>query len=522
MDTILAWAAAGFGLLTTAFSLLILIHVRRGTPAPLVGPTDLINGTIRTEADRTRADASEQARGIRQELGETIRGFQDSFSQRLDAGISRIQTPIMEFSQKLEQDISKMGAEAATNRETLRASIESKLDGFSSRSAEGARELREELLGNFSKTSDILSKNMQAFGESQHQRLEAIKQELASMTDKQATAHEALRQVVEGRLDAIRQENTLKLEEVRQTVDEKLQTTLEKRLGDSFRTVQEQLERVHSGLGEMQNLAVGVGDLKKVLTNVKTRGTWAEVQLGNLLDQFLSPDQFIRNAKIKAGSTERVEFAIKFTGRDGEEDLLLPIDAKFPVQDFERLVAAVESADPAAVEDAASALEARVRACAKSIAEKYISPPASTDFAILYLPTEALFSEILRRPGVFEQIQHEFRVTIASPTTLSSLLSAFQMGFRSQAIQKRSSEVWKILSAVRTEFANHGKVVEKLKSQLSAASNTIESLGTRTRVMNRKLRDVETLPTADAQTVLGLSAAALAAEEDDSADEAAE
>ena len=236
----------------------------------------------------------------------------------------------------------------------------------------------------------------------------------------------------------------------------------------------------------MQVLATGVGDLKKVLTNVKTRGTWAEVQLGMLLEQFLSPDQYVQNAQIKADSMERVEYAVRFASRDSDDHVLLPIDSKFPQEDYERLIQASERADVDAVERASAALESYIKLSAKTICDKYICPPQTTDFAILYLPTEGLFAEALRRPGLHEHLQREYRVTIAGPTTLASMLNAFQMGFRSLAIQKRSSEVWKILGAVRAEFADHGKVVEKLRNQLGAATNTIDALGTRTRVMNRR------------------------------------
>ena len=272
----------------------------------------------------------------------------------------------------------------------------------------------------------------------------------------------------------------------------------------------------------MQNLAVGVGDLKRVLTNVKTRGIAGEVHLGIILDQFLMQDQFVQNAQIKQGSAERVEFAIKFVNKDADSHVLLPIDAKFPHEDFDRLAQAAERADPEAVEIAAAALEARVRSFAKTISEKYINPPETTDFAILYLPTEPLFAEILRRPGLHEQLQRDYHVTVAGPTTLACMLSAFQMGFRSLAIQKQSSEVWKILGAVRGEFTEHGKVVARLQKQLGAATNTIDALGTRTKAMNRKLRDVETLPAQNGQDILGLSAAVLAAEEDESDESGAE
>jgi DNA recombination protein RmuC len=275
---------------------------------------------------------------------------------------------------------------------------------------------------------------------------------------------------------------------------------------------------VHKGLGEMQTLATGVGDLKRVLTNVKTRGTWGEVQLGMLLEQFLLPDQYLKNAQVKEGSLERVEFAVRFPGRDDEKEVLLPIDAKFPQEDYERLVHAAERADAVAVEEASAALEARVKSFAKTISSKYVNPPVTTDFAILFLPTESLFAEVLRRPGLFEQLQRDCRVTLAGPTTLSAMLSAFQLGFHSLAIQKRSSEVWQVLGAVKAEFAQHGKVVDTLKKHLNAATNTIDKLGTRTRAMDRSLRTVATLPGAQAEALLQLPTEA----EPDDTEEAAE
>jgi DNA recombination protein RmuC len=515
MALMLAMAAAAFSLIAAIFAVLGFLRAgRAGEPA--AGLADI----IRTEADRIRSAADEQARGNRQELADTIRGLQDSLVQRLDGGVERLQQPVTAIGRKLDEDMARMAEEAAHSRDVLRQSIEGKLDAATQQSGEAARALREELTGNFDKTSRMLSENMKLFGDTQHLRLAEMKQQVGELSEKQGAAGEALRQTVEGRLDMLRQENSAKLDEMRQTVDEKLQSTLDKRLMESFQVVQLQLESVHKGLGEMQNLAVGVGDLKRVLTNVKTRGIVGEVQLGMMLEQFLSPDQFIRNAQVKADSAERVEFAIRFFSRDGDGDVLLPIDAKFPHEDYDRLAQAADRADPDAVEAAARALEAAVRGFAKTISDKYINPPETTDFAILYLPTEPLFAEILRRPGLHEQLQREYRVTVAGPTTLACMLNAFQMGFRSLAIQKQSSEVWKILGAVRGEFAEHGKVVARLQKQLGAASNTIDALGTRTKAMNRKLRDVETLPAGESQTVLGLSAAVLAAEEgiDDAAE----
>lgn len=504
-------ASAALSAIAAVFA--ILAFLRSGKAG---GDNDLATA-IRTEADRLRADNALQSQGVRQEIGENIRGFQDSFVQKLDNGIEAIRAPIAVIGQKLDQDIARMGLEAAENREALRLSIGEKLDAANARSQSAARELREELTGNFAKTSEQLATTLLQLGEHQKERLDKVALELGNMAEKQTLAQESLRQGVENRLDALRTENSAKLDEMRQTVDEKLQTTLEKRLGESFRTVSEQLERVYQGLGEMQNLATGVGDLKKVLTNVKTRGTWGEVQLGMLLEQFLSPEQFIRNAQVKNGSAERVEYAIRFTGRDSDDLLLLPIDAKFPQEDYERLINATERADIAAVDEASAALEMRVRSFAKSISDKYINPPVTTDFAILFLPTESLFAEVLRRPGLFEMLQHDYRVTLAGPTTLASILNAFQMGFRSLAIQKRSSEVWQVLGAVRTEFQKHGKVVENLKRQLNAATNTVDALGTRTRAMHRTLKNVEILSDADSTNLLGLNTpdAALGDEEEE-------
>ena len=514
MALALAIAATVFSLVAALFAVLTFLKSKNGGNSPASIDAGLTEA-IRNEAERIRQAADEQARGTRQELAESVRGLQDTLFHRLDGGIERIQSPITAIGRKLDEDMMNMAQAAGQNRDLLRQSIEGKLDGASLRNEEAARSLREELTGHFDKTTRLLSDTLKGFGDSQHQRLGEMKQQIGEMSDKQATTGEALRQTLEIRLDLLRQENSAKLDEMRQTVDEKLQTTLDKRLMESFQVVQLQLENVHKGLGEMQNLAIGVGDLKRVLTNVKTRGVVGEEQLAMLLEQFLSPEQYIRNAQVKAGSAERVEFAIKFFNKESDGDLLLPIDAKFPDQDYDRLVQAAERADPEAVEIAAKASEITIRGFAKTMSEKYINPPETTDFAILYLPTEPLFAEVLRRTGFRDQLQRDYRVTLAGPTTLVCMLNAFQMGFRSLAIQKQSSEVWKVLGAVRTEFTEHGKVVAKLQKQLGAAANTIDALGTRTKAMNRKLRDVETLPATDAQTVLGLSAAALAAEEGD-------
>lgn len=312
-----------------------------------------------------------------------------------------------------------------------------------------------------------------------------------------------LGQTVEMRLAKLQEDNGARLEQMRQTVDEKLQGTLEKRLGESFKLVSERLELVHKGLGEMQSLALGVGDLKKVLTNVKTRGIWGEVQLGNLLEQMLTQDQFLANVACRPGSADRVEYVIRMPGRgDEDQEVWLPIDAKFPREDYERLLEAADRADSEAVDLASRALEARVKQFAKDIASKYINPPQTTDFAILFLPTEGLYAELLRRPGLSDQLQRDFRINLCGPTTLGALLNSLQMGFRSLAIQKRSSEVWQILGAVKTEFGKYGEVLDKVQKKLVEASNSIEDISTRKRAIDRKLRSVDALEVGAARLLL--------------------
>jgi DNA recombination protein RmuC len=313
-----------------------------------------------------------------------------------------------------------------------------------------------------------------------------------------------LRDTVEKRLAEIAAGNEKKLEEMRVTVDEKLHATLEHRLGESFKLVSERLEQVHKGLGEMQSLAIGVGDLKRVLTNVKTRGTWGEVQLGSLLEQVLVPEQYERNVATIPGSREYVEFAIKFPGRDESgAPLWLPVDAKFPLEDYQRLQEAQERADVEGIEAAGRALEVRLRTEAKAMREKYIAPPHTTDFGLLYLPTEGLYAEVLRRPGLVEALQRDHRVTVAGPTTLLAMLNSFQMGFRTLAIEQRSSEVWELLGAVKNEFGKFGQVLAKTRQQLQTVANTIVEAETRTRQMERKLKQVEALPEPQAAKLIG-------------------
>jgi len=320
--------------------------------------------------------------------------------------------------------------------------------------------------------------------------------ELTAALEKLAAANEvkleAVRTTVERRLEKLQEDNSAKLEQMRQTVDEKLQGTLEKRLGESFKQVSERLEQVHQGLGEMQVLATGVGDLKKVLTNVKTRGTWGEVQLGALLEQVLHPEQYAANVATKGGG-ERVEYAVKLPGQgqDKSEVVYLPIDAKFPIEDYHRLLEAQDQADAASIEQYSKQLEKSVRGCAKTISQKYLEPPKTTDFGIMFLPLEGLFAEVMRRPGIAEAVQRESRVVIAGPTTLWAILNSLQMGFRTLAIEKRSAEVWELLAAVKGEWLKYGEALEAVQKKLTQASEGIEQVKVRSRAVGRKLRDVE-------------------------------
>jgi DNA recombination protein RmuC len=351
-------------------------------------------------------------------------------------------------------------------------------------------------------------------GASQRQDLEAIRACVEKLTEANTARLDAVRGTVDERLREIQAMTARELQEMRVTVDEKLQGTLTQRLGESFALVTERLEQVHKGLGEMQTLANGVGDLKKVFSNVKARGGWGEVQLESLLEQMLSSEQYERNVVTKELSRESVEFAVKFPGR-GEVPLLLPLDAKFPIEDYQDLLEAHDRGDAEAIEAAGRRLDSAVRNAAKTIREKYINPPVTTDFAIMFLPTEGLYAEVLRRPGLAEEIQRVSCVLIAGPTTLTAILSSLQMGFRTLAIEKRSSEVWRLLEAVKTEFTKFGGVIEKVNRNLETARNQMDALATRTRVVSRKLKDVGELPEADAKLLLDFTPAAGAEEDDD-------
>jgi DNA recombination protein RmuC len=357
-----------------------------------------------------------------------------------------------------------------------------------------------EVMARFAETNAQLHT---AASNAQAAELKAFGERLAQVAQSSESRLDALRRTLEERLDMLRGENAQKLEQMRATVDEKLQATLEQRLGASFKQVSERLEQVHRGLGEMQSLATGVGDLKRVLTNVKSRGTWGEVQLGALLGDLLQPGQYAQNVATRPGSKERVEYAVRFPGRsDDGSPCWLPIDAKFPLDDWQRLQDAIERADAPSVETSRRALEQFFKVQARMIRDKYVESPHTTDFAILFVPTEGLFAEAMARPGLADTLQREFRVTLAGPTNLAAMLNSLQLGFRTLAIEKRSTEVWRVLGAVKTEFGRFGDLLAKTKDKLDQVGRTLDEAGKKSTTIARKLRDVEALPEDEADRLL--------------------
>lgn len=438
--------------------------------------------------DGVRAESATGAKQLREEVVATLKSISETMAKTMKdlAVAEKIQ---------LEAFSGQIAALTKTSGE--------KLDGIRLESATGAKQLREEVIAALKGITEATTKTMGELANVQNLQLEAMSSTIGKLSDTNEKKLEAVRLTVEGKLQSMQIDNARQLDQMRQTVDEKLQGTLEKRLGESFKQVSERLEQVHKGLGDMQTLATGVGDLKKVLTNVKTRGTWGEVQLGALLEQVLNPDQFATNVATKDGG-ERVEFAVKLPGQgtDHDQTVWLPIDAKFPVEDYHRLIEAQELADIEGVEAAGKQLENRVKSCARDISEKYLNPPKTTDFAILFVPIEGLFAEVIRRTSLTEVIQRECRVIIAGPTTLWAILNSLQMGFRTLAIQKRSSEVWNLLAAVKTEWTKYGDVLDAVQTKLHQASDTIEKAKVRSRAVGRKLKDVQELPAGEVTAIL--------------------
>jgi DNA recombination protein RmuC len=456
-----------------------------GEPSP-----ELMARLARLEQDvgRLPAHLRDEVRGLREEL-------QAALSRQTQTHETRFST----FSRDMGEGHSRLG-------EVLKTSTESFAHTQTTRLSETnlqMKDLRERLETQAAKAQ-----------EAQALLLEGVSARIEALTAANGERQEQLRKTLSESLELLRKENDAKLEQMRATVDEKLQGTLEKRLGESFQLVSERLEQVHKGLGEMQSLATGVGDLKRVLTNVKSRGGWGEVQLGMLLEDMLTPEQYAANVAVQPGAGERVEYAVRLPGRVEGAPVWLPIDAKFPHEDYDRLLMAQETGLLEEVERAGHALERAVKLQAKTICAKYVHPPHSTDFAIMYLPTEGLFAEVIRRPGLVTELQQTQRVMVTGPTTLAAILNSLQMGFRSVAIEKRSSEVWKVLGAAKAEFSKYGGFIDKVSKQLATAQNTLEDAGKRTRAVERKLRDVETLDAPEADALLAIP---LAVEDDDEA-----
>lgn len=480
------------GALVLALLALVFALRGRGDSQVLTRIESLAQNNERLERElRAAIDAAAAAGRI--ETGARLTELQNGLVGQV-ASLANVQTTQLgQFGQQVARIAEQSEASARANREEVAQQL-SRL----------AVTLREQLAQVATASDAAARSNREESAQQLGQFASRQQQQLADLTHSIQLNLGEVRSTLSAQLQSLQQGNETKLDQMRATVEEKLQTTLEARLGESFKQVSERLEEVHRGLGEMRGLAQGVGDLKRVLTNVKTRGGYGEVQLGALLEQILTPEQYAVNVATRPGSRDRVEFAIRLPGQGQGESapVWLPIDAKFPVEDYERLLAAQERVDLPAVDEAGRALENRVRLEAKTIREKYVEPPHTTDFAMLFLPTEGLYAEVLRRPGLVETLQREQRVVVAGPTTLAAMLNSLQMGFRTLAIEKRSAEVWNVLGAVKTEFEKFGGVLEKLKGQLATATKTIESAEVRTRQMNRKLREVEALPAAEAAELL--------------------
>jgi DNA recombination protein RmuC len=434
---------------------------------------------MRDEFQRNREESGSLSKSQREELSKSLDGFKDGFE---------------------------------TNTKKLNDLLKERFDTFSKQQIEfnkltsdSTKENRDELSKSLKSFKENLSENIQSLNELLRQKFGDFNKQQIDL-NKQATENiKNVEKTIEQNLKSIREDNTNQLNEMRKTVDEKLQTTLEKRLGESFKQVSDRLEQVHKGLGEMQSIATGVGDLKRVLTNVKTRGVLGEYQLENILEQILTPDQYSKNVATKKGSQANVEFALKLPGKESGKEIWLPIDSKFPIEDYDRLLIAFDNGEKEDIEFAQKVLIKKIESFAKNISDKYLDPPHTTDFGIMFLPIESLYAEVLRHPGLFETLQRKHKITVTGPTTLSALLNSLQMGFRTLAVQKRSSEVWDILKAVKFEFKEFSGVLTKVHKQLNTASGTLETLRTtRTNVMERKLKDVETFTALESKEILEL------------------
>ena len=449
MTDVVLWLVLGLGIVN---GLLLFWLAHRAPDPKAAAVADQQSAALRTAQAAQQAQIERLERQLRQDIGESSRSARQELSQSFAT---------------FQQTLVQQGAQATRTQNA-------QIDAFGQQLA-------------------LLQKTLS----------DTLTHQLSSLSEANARRMAEIRQTLEAQLAQLQSTNAAKLDEMRATVDEKLQATLQVRLGESFKQVADRLEQVHKGLGEMQTLAQGVGDLKHLLTNVKTRGIFGEAQLASLLEQVLVPDQYAAQVATRPGNKNMVDFAIRLPGKlDTGAPLWLPIDAKFPNEDYERLLDAQGRADGVAAEAAGRALEVRIRLEARSIADKYVEPPHTTDFAILFLPTEGLYAEVLRRPGLMEALQREHRITLAGPTTLLAMLSSLQMGFRTLALEKRSSEVWQVLGAVKTEFTKFGGVLAKVKAQTETVLKSLDNAETRSRAMTRVLKQVEALPESQAQSLL--------------------
>ena len=452
--------------------------------------TQVAQESLRQAVDERLAQAVGESRAARGELASTLAAFRTE----LVATTGALAAESVKSREALAHSSAQAQERIQERFEALTQATRQSLDSLKA-------DIHTQLLGMANTLRDQLSDNSQQLRTQFSFLQESVHQQLSGLVQGSQQSAEQLRTALNERLAAIQTDNSTKLEEMRRTVDEKLHATLEQRLGESFKLVSDRLEQVHKGLGEMQTLAGSVGDLKRVMTNVKSRGTWGEMQLGAIIDNVLTPDQFGRNVKTVPDSDEMVEYAIRLPGKSHETPVWLPIDAKYPVEQYQRLLDAQEAADKPAIASAGNAFEASIRLEAKKICAKYVSPPHTTDFAVLYLPSEGLFAEVMRRPGLVEAVQNDCRVMITGPANLAAMLNSLQMGFKTLAIEKRSSEVWALLGTVKTEFSKFGEVVEATKKSIDAAAKRFEQVDVRTRAIQRRLRDVQDLPVPEAQGV---------------------
>ncbi|MBN1306955.1 MAG: DNA recombination protein RmuC [Chitinispirillaceae bacterium] len=451
-----------------------------------------IDPLIRDEFGRSRNENQKSFKDNREELNNSFKTLGDTLT-KIVSELSNAQKNQFETFSKQLADLIK-----SFNQKTN--SLQEQID-------KDSKENRTEQGNSLKSFENKFTQNVKDFNDLQKQKFDDLVNRQENIKKETDDKLKEIRETVENKLRSIQEDNNQKLEEMRKTVDEKLQETVEKRFNESFKLISDRLEQVHKGLGEMQTLASGVGDLKKVLTNVKTRGNLGEIQLGAILEQILSPEQYEQNAVVKEGSQERVEYVIKLPGKNNDnKSLLLPIDSKFPTEDYQRLIDTYDNIgnlNSKEVETISKQFELSVKKNAKDIRDKYINPPTTTDFAIMFVPTEGLYADILRRTGLFEILQRECKITVVGPTNLVAFLSSLQMGFKTLAIEKRSSEVWEILGAVKTEFGNFGTVLEKTKKKLHEATNVIDQAGVRSRAIERKLRKVQELPQEQTAALLG-------------------